>query len=194
MSDRAGAHADGVVLVAKAAESPSKESSPSSQTAKRGRPSAKRSTIARSSGAGHSRGDRKASRRSLRGLDRASEPRVHRNSSQQTLLRRLGLLGLAGRLGLGEPRALEAWKIRLVDGDTFWYGGERIRIRGYDAPEPSESGGFEATQRLELLLQEGQVVIIPQAVDVYGRTVAQVYVDDRNVAEVMTAEGYAKKR
>jgi endonuclease YncB( thermonuclease family) len=109
-------------------------------------------------------------------------------------LRRLGLLSLAGRLGLGEPRVLEAWKIRLIDGDTFWYGGERIRIRGYDAPERSESGGFEATQRLDLLLHEGPVVIIPQALDVYGRTVAEVYVDTRNVAEVMTAEGYAKQR
>jgi len=104
------------------------------------------------------------------------------------------MAGLSGRQGLEEPRVLEAWKIRLVDGDTFWYGGERIRIRGYDAPERSESGGFEATQRLDLLLHEGQVVIIPQALDVYGRTVAEVYVDTRNVAEVMIAEGYTKQR
>jgi endonuclease YncB( thermonuclease family) len=87
---------------------------------------------------------------------------------------------------------LETWKIRLVDGDTFWYGGERIRVRGYDAPERSESGGVEAMQRLDNLLHEGQVVIIPRATDVYGRTVADVYVDTRNVADVMTAEGYVK--
>ncbi len=81
-----------------------------------------------------------------------------------------------------------------MDGDTFWYGGERIRIRGYDAPERSDPGGFAATQRLDLLLHEGQVSINPQTVDRYGRTVADVYVDHRNVAEVMTAEGYVKKR
>jgi endonuclease YncB( thermonuclease family) len=110
------------------------------------------------------------------------------------LLRRLGLAGLSRSRGSEEPRVLEAWKIRPVDGDTFWYGGERIRIRGFDAPERSESGGFEAAQRLEWLLQEGQVVIVQRAVDVYGRTVADVYVDARNVAEVMIAEGYTKPR
>lgn len=89
---------------------------------------------------------------------------------------------------------LDPWKIRLVDGDTFWYGGERIRIRGYDAPEPFEAGGFEATQRLEWLLHEGEVRLYPHAQDGDGRTLADVYVDSRNVAEVMVAEGYAKKR
>jgi endonuclease YncB( thermonuclease family) len=81
----------------------------------------------------------------------------------------------------------------LIDGDTFAYGTERIRIQGIDAPELSESGGFEASQRLDLLLKEGPVRIVPQALDRYGRTVADVYVDDRNVAEVLRSEGYAKR-
>jgi endonuclease YncB( thermonuclease family) len=89
---------------------------------------------------------------------------------------------------------LDHWRIRLIDGDTFAYGAERIRIQGIDAPELSESGGFEASQRLDLLLREGPVRIVPQALDRYGRTVADVYVDDRNVAEVLRNEGYAKPR
>jgi hypothetical protein len=90
------------------------------------------------------------------------------------------------------PQPLDSWKIRLIDGDTFAYGTERIRVQGIDAPELSESGGFEASQRLDLLLREGPVRIVPQALDRYGRTVAEVYVDDRNVAEVLRSEGYAK--
>ncbi len=93
-----------------------------------------------------------------------------------------------------QSQTLDSWKIRLIDGDTFAYGAQRIRIRGIDTPEKSESGGFEATQRLELLLHEGPVTIVPEALDKYGRTVADVYVDGRNVAEVLKAEGYAKPR
>ena len=93
-----------------------------------------------------------------------------------------------------QARLLDEWRIRLIDGDTFAYGAERIRIRGIDTPEVSESGGFEASQRLDLLLREGPVMVFPQALDVYGRIVADVYVNNQNVAEVLTEEGYAKRR
>ena len=93
-----------------------------------------------------------------------------------------------------QARLLDEWRIRLIDGDTFAYGADRIRIRGIDTPEVSESGGFEASQRLDLLLREGPVMVIPQALDVYGRIVADVYVNDVNVAELLTEEGYAKRR
>lgn len=93
-----------------------------------------------------------------------------------------------------QARLLDEWRIRLIDGDTFAYGVERIRIKGIDTPEVSESGGFEASQRLDLLLREGPVMVIPQALDVYGRIVADVYVNNQNVAEVLKEEGYAKSR
>jgi len=91
-----------------------------------------------------------------------------------------------------QARLLDSWQIRLIDGDTFAYGEQRIRIRGLDAPEATESGGFAATQRLDLLLHEGPVHIVPHAEDIYGRTIADVFVNDRNVADVMREEGYAK--
>lgn len=106
--------------------------------------------------------------------------------------RRLMLARLSPLTQDHQSQTLDSWKIRLIDGDTFAYGTERIRIRGIDTPEKSESGGFEATQRLDLLLHEGPVTIVPEALDKYGRTVADVYVDGRNVAEVLKAEGYAK--
>src|SRR5581483_924654 len=79
-------------------------------------------------------------------------------------------------------RVLTDWLIRPIDGDTFAYGGERIRVQGINAPELADTGGFEAAQRLSSLLHDGTVRIVPKAIDKYGRTVAEVFVDDRNVA------------
>jgi endonuclease YncB( thermonuclease family) len=91
-----------------------------------------------------------------------------------------------------KPRLLESWQIRTIDGDTFAVGPERFRLRGLDAPETTEIGGFGATQRLDLLLHEGPVLVIPYGQDSYGRTLAEVYVNNRNVADVMKEEGHAK--
>ncbi len=91
-----------------------------------------------------------------------------------------------------KPRLLKDGQIRLIDGDTFAVGNERFRIRGINAPETTEAGGFDATQRLDLLLHEGPVLVIPYGQDTYGRTLAEVYVNNRNVAEVMKEEGHDK--
>ena len=91
-------------------------------------------------------------------------------------------------------RVLNPWQIRPIDGDTFAHGWERIRIQGINTPEVSESGGFEASQRLDLLLREGEVVIVPKALDIYGRTVAEVYVNDENIAAILSREGHAAPR
>lgn len=93
-----------------------------------------------------------------------------------------------------KPQVLDGWQVRLIDGDTFAYGAERIRIRGIDTPEKSESGGFDASQRLDLLLREGPIVVVPEAVDKYGRVVADVFINGRNVAEVLRSEGHVKPR
>ncbi|MFO0775279.1 MAG: thermonuclease family protein [Nitrospiraceae bacterium] len=80
-----------------------------------------------------------------------------------------------------------------MDGDTFAYNGHSIRIAGMDAPELGAPGGSDAAQHLAALLQTGRVTIMPQARDVYGRTVATVMLNGYNLAERMIAEGYARK-
>ncbi len=80
----------------------------------------------------------------------------------------------------------------MIDGDTFAYGADRIRLRAIDTPEKDQSDGFEARQRLDSLLHEGTVTMVTNVLDPYGRTLADVYVDGRNVAEVLKSEGYAK--
>jgi endonuclease YncB( thermonuclease family) len=93
-----------------------------------------------------------------------------------------------------KARLLRSQQIVAIDGDTLRVGSDRIRLRGIDTPELSEPGGRAARQRLEQLLQEGPIRIVPHGQDVYGRTVADVFVNGRNVAEVLNQEGYAKPR
>ncbi|MEP6886731.1 MAG: hypothetical protein ABI945_00240 [Nitrospirales bacterium] len=108
----------------------------------------------------------------------------HTNAPQSM---RRGLTRLNNsRAILGQrEQVLDASRIQVIDGDTFAYGAERIRIQGFNAAERSDPGGFAATQRLEILLRQGQVTMIPQATDIYGRKVAQIFVDGHNVADLL---------
>ena len=84
--------------------------------------------------------------------------------------------------------------IRVHDGDTFYVGAESIRLRGIDTPELSHPKAAAATRRLIALLSSGPVTIVPRAEDVYGRTVADVYVAGRDVAGILRQEGFEKPR
>ncbi len=90
------------------------------------------------------------------------------------------------------PRYVPQEKIRIVDGDTFRNGRERVRIIGYDAPEMGQPRGPAAKTRLTQLLRSGTVTMLRHGKDKYGRTLAFVYVDGKNVAESMRAEGNVK--
>ena len=83
--------------------------------------------------------------------------------------------------------------LRPIDGDTFSYNGIKVRVRGIDAPEIGTPGGFEAAQRFASLLREGTIKIVPVSYDVYGRTVADVFLNGQNLADVLIAEGHAKR-
>ncbi len=84
--------------------------------------------------------------------------------------------------------------IHVHDGDTFYVGAETIRLRGIDTPELGHPKAAEATRRLIALLSSGPVTILPRAEDVYGRTVADVYVAGRDVADILRREGFEKPR
>lgn len=91
-------------------------------------------------------------------------------------------------------KVLSTLQVRVVDGDTIRRGGERIRLRGIDTPEMSELDGPAAKRRLEELLRNGPIRIVPHGRDVYNRLLADVFVNDRNVAETLVQEGYEKPR
>ena len=89
-------------------------------------------------------------------------------------------------------RVLSTLHVRAVDGDTIRVGGERIRLRGIDTPELSEFDGPAAKHRLERLLGSGSIRIVPHGRDVYNRLVADVFVNEQNVAEILRSEGFSK--
>ena len=89
----------------------------------------------------------------------------------------------------------------VVDGDTFWIRGEKVRIAGIDAPEthPSRCAGEArlgnaATTRLHALLNSGAVTMTPidRDRDVYGRLLRNVQVDGADVGEAMVSAGVAR--
>ncbi|MFN4095203.1 MAG: thermonuclease family protein [Sphingomonas sp.] len=89
----------------------------------------------------------------------------------------------------------------VVDGDTFWMAGVKIRIADIDTPEthPARCAeearlGAAATQRLQALLNSGVVTLHPigRDTDRYGRKLRRVEVDGRGVGDRLVAEGLAR--
>ena len=90
----------------------------------------------------------------------------------------------------------------VVDGDTFYLNGEKVRIAGIDAPETHPPRcdyearlGNEATEKLQALLNSGAVTMtsIDRDRDVYGRLLRNVAVNGADVGEAMVSAGVARE-
>lgn len=90
----------------------------------------------------------------------------------------------------------------VVDGDTIWLQGVKIRIADIDAPEthdprcPSEKElGDRATLRLQQLLNSSTVTLetVDRDRDRYGRELRLVDVDGQSAGAVLVAEGLARE-
>jgi len=90
----------------------------------------------------------------------------------------------------------------VVDGDTIWLGGQKIRVADIDAPEthPPRCSreaelGEAATRRLRQLLNGGAVSLqaIDRDQDRYGRKLRIVLVDGRSVGSRLVDEGLARR-
>lgn len=81
----------------------------------------------------------------------------------------------------------------VVDGDTLWWEGEKIRIADIDAPElhgrcPAERArAIAARDRLIQLVNAHPVTITRTGTDRYGRTLARL----GTIGEQLKAEGLA---
>jgi len=110
-----------------------------------------------------------------------------------------------------EPEILDGYQVlKVSDGDTIniqkvengKFVGEILRIRmyGMDAPEKTQDYGSESRQALEKLVAGKNLSVEVKNKDRYGRTVAIIYADGKNVNEEMVKTGnawwyqeYAKK-
>lgn len=89
----------------------------------------------------------------------------------------------------------------VVDGDTLYLEGEKIRIAGIDAPETHDFAcdselalGEQAAARLQQLVNGGAITLsaIDRDEDRFGRKLRNVAVDGRDVGEVLIGEGLAR--
>ena len=131
-----------------------------------------------------------------------------------------GLIAAAASTGLGWPGAIarsspaEAPTVAfgfchrgggtncVVDGDSFWMAGERIRLADIDAPETHPSRcreearlGRAATERLQALLSEGPVTLEPtdRDTDRYGRKLRIATRDGVSLGAQLVEEGLARR-
>ncbi|MEO0061596.1 MAG: hypothetical protein RLZZ08_156 [Pseudomonadota bacterium] len=92
----------------------------------------------------------------------------------------------------------------VVDGDTIWFHGEKIRIADINAPEVSHPGcdaeltlGRAATARLQVLLGAGPFTLTPAADgrdrDRYGRLLRVITRDGHSLGDDMVRAGLAEE-
>ena len=96
----------------------------------------------------------------------------------------------------------EPAEIRVWDGDSIRLGttrqSEAVRIFNIDAPEIEGQCAYEtdlALQskiRLAELLKGQRIVILHQGTDRYGRTLAAIRVEGRDVGDILVDEGLAR--
>jgi endonuclease YncB( thermonuclease family) len=103
----------------------------------------------------------------------------------------------------GQEHTFERWNLKpgsIYDGDTLRVrrGEEELKIRfcGIDAPEKKMPMGIESRDHLRSLVGNGELLLVPVEKDRYGRTVAEVYVQDSrstaiNLNVQMVRDGYA---
>jgi micrococcal nuclease len=92
--------------------------------------------------------------------------------------------------------------VHVIDGDTFAYGGTRVRIADIDTPEVHGQCPYEtalaarATERMRALLADGPFELSPlgngRDEDRYGRKLRIVTRGGRSLGDVLVAEGLAR--
>ena len=90
----------------------------------------------------------------------------------------------------------------VVDGDTFWLEGRKVRIADIDTPEIGEPKcdgeyalGLKATHRLRDLLNAGPFELKPiprRDQDRYGRDLRVVVRNGRSLGDQLVSEGLAR--
>lgn len=90
----------------------------------------------------------------------------------------------------------------VVDGDTIWFGGEKIRVLDINTPETSTPQcdqelelGTRATNRLVALLNAGPFSLERGAddTDQYGRKLRRITRGGQSIGDVLVAEGLAER-
>lgn len=107
------------------------------------------------------------------------------------ILRLLGKAAIAVAMSRAKGNAFAIRKPLVIDGDTLFHDGKRIRILGIDAPELDQKGGTDAKNHLIRLVGSGMLRVEPQGTDKYGRILARIMAGQIDLGRAMVAAGYA---
>jgi endonuclease YncB( thermonuclease family) len=121
---------------------------------------------------------------------------------RKTFLVCVGLLGLVVPMSTAIARPLyplcgdEKLRSCVLDGNTFWYGGEFMRLEAVNPPAPKvacvATTADEARDRLMKLLNTGEIFVFRYGTDPQGHTLTRVLVEGREVGQTLIAEGLAQ--
>jgi micrococcal nuclease len=101
----------------------------------------------------------------------------------------------AASLCQAERPFFNAQVIRIIDGDTLEIQKEmksqRVRIWGIDTPEWDQPYASQAHLATQGLLAGREVQVVPMDYDGYGRLVAMIIVNKKNISEELVRLGFA---
>ena len=108
--------------------------------------------------------------------------------------------GVEHRPTVAGSELISARSIDVIDGDTFRYRGEKIRVADIDTPEVHGRCAYEtalaarATARMAELLESGPFELqqTSRDEDRYGRKLRVVTRNGRSLGDQMVAEGLAR--
>jgi len=109
----------------------------------------------------------------------------------------ISIFSLIFFLILNQVRSQE---LRVVDGDTIYLNGEKIRFTGIDTPELNQtcikegvinSCGVTAKEILIEKITDNKVECISEGKDQYKRTLAECFVNNESLSSYLVRSGYA---
>ncbi len=99
-------------------------------------------------------------------------------------------LFLFNKLKIEQEKDLHLVK-EIFDGDTFYLDNQqKVRLLNFNAPELGICGSEQSKKRLEELILGKKVKLDQATTDVYGRSVALVYLGDELINMTMVKEGW----
>ena len=93
-----------------------------------------------------------------------------------------------------------SYNLKIIDGDTIYLNGEKIRFSGIDTPELKQTCkkdgkviycGIEAKNLLKNKIANNKVNCIKNGLDFYKRVLAECFVNDLSLSRYLVREGYA---
>ena len=91
-------------------------------------------------------------------------------------------------------------EVKVIDGDTIYLNGEKIRFSGIDTPEIKQTCtknneiikcGILAKELLIKIIANNKINCIKEGKDQYKRTLAECFVNDLSLSSYLVKNGYA---